>query len=84
MCTRRDPDDQHLARCAYRETLLAEVDAYAVQERIPPTAARDLWAHLNDVYGEGQRATKATLDVIALGWRPVVGSHDLWQPEAAS
>jgi hypothetical protein len=31
--------------------------------------AADLWAHLNDIYSEGQRAHRAALTVIDLGWR---------------
>lgn len=75
-------DDVHIARCAYRDELRADVAAYAEPLGVPEPTALDLLAHLGDIYQDGSLAHRAAVHLMALGWRPVVGSDAkrLWQP----
>lgn len=69
-CGARGPDTMHPPACAHRASLRADVIRHAATAGITEHSAGDLWAHLRDIYSEGQLAHRAALNVIDLGWRP--------------
>lgn len=71
-------DALHPARCAYRKALADDVEARAGARGIPAVPALDLFAHMCELRRDAEIAHRAVLDVIDLGWRPVIGSTSEW------
>lgn len=82
-CRAADVDQIHAARCK----LLDHASAAAVKHGrdanggpIHGQKSRDLWAHFNTRLADPEAARDLVVNVIDLGWRPVVGKHDIWSP----
>lgn len=71
-------DALHPVRCAYRKALADNVEAHAAEHGIPATPALDLFAHMCELRRDAEIAHRAVLQVVDLGWRPVVGSTPEW------
>lgn len=62
------------AECALHAAYLADLLGCCAPDDTPlRRAVADLFAHMQDVYSDGQRAHHAVRMVLGLGWRPTVG-----------
>ncbi|NYD39925.1 hypothetical protein [Nocardioides panaciterrulae] len=78
-CRASDVDAEHVDRCAARAKARADAIAHGRGDTgIHATKTADLWAHIHTRTGDPEVARDITKQVIDLGWRPVVGHHDLW------
>lgn len=66
-----DHQDNEVARtrCDYRDALTAALVAFAAG-RVDAVAVRDLFAHAQTIYDDGDMAARWVRQVVDLGWRP--------------
>jgi hypothetical protein len=75
-CGTEHATEREEARCSYERLILADLHAKAAAMDSPPSPAQvtDLWAHAREINDEGARAARWVYAVLALGWRPEVGT----------